>query len=55
VLRDSTTLALRRREREPSTPSALEQQSQCAFRPRWADFVEKGGNCGGRGGLIQFL
>jgi hypothetical protein len=25
VLRDSTTMALRRREREPSTPSALER------------------------------
>src|SRR3712207_1389295 len=35
MLRDSTTLALRRREREPSTPSAMGPVEHCE-RPGWA-------------------
>src|SRR5918998_3065885 len=36
VLRDSTTLALQRRKREPSTPSALGQSWNWITRPGWA-------------------
>src|SRR5829696_7636227 len=36
VLRDSTTLALQRREREPSTPSAFGRASVARKRRRWA-------------------
>jgi hypothetical protein len=36
VLRDSTTLALRRREREPSTPSGLERSIDQRERRKWA-------------------
>src|SRR3954451_12449190 len=42
VLRDSTTLALRRREWEPSTPSGLESSIKKRERPRWA---QSGPNC----------
>src|SRR4051794_40503262 len=44
VLRDSTTLALRRREREPSTPSGLERSIKQRERRGWAQSSRAAGS-----------